>query len=37
VDALLEKTGFERREYFGSVTFAPFSPMESADLVALAR
>ncbi len=37
LDVLLDRAGFHDREYCGSVTFEPYSPMQSADLVVLAR
>ena len=37
LDDLLEQAGFGDRESYGSVTFEPYSPAQSADLVVLAR
>ncbi len=37
LDGLLEEAGFHQREYYGSVTFDPYLPASSSDLVVLAR
>ncbi len=37
LDRLLEESGFHDREFYGSVTFAPYSNTDSSDLVVLAR
>lgn len=37
LDELLEQGGFHDRNYYGSVTFDPYAPATSSDLVVLAR
>ena len=37
LEDLLDDAGFRDREYYGSVSFAPYVPGESSDLVVLAR